>query len=235
MKTNAKSDEKPSSKKKIIVAVIIICFAFFGSFLIYFIMCVALNTTNPMVVVISWSMDDTIKKGDLLFLKGVDDKSTLKNGTSANMEGDIIVFDARGLWVRAPEEPIVHRIVDMWYNSSGWWFWTQGDNRATNPDHDDAPIPENRILGVVVGGIPYIGWIKIWLTESGMLIPLLVILSCLLIISIIWDIIQDEEEESEKKKKDKFKKVKKSLEDSEIKKPSQKIKEAKSEDDDFDF
>lgn len=235
MKTTSKSDEKPSSKKKIIVAVIIISFAFFGSFLIYFIMCLSLNTQNPMVVVISGSMDPTIKKGDLLFLKGVDDKSTLRNGTAAEMDGDIIVFDARGLWPLAPAEPIVHRIVDMWYNSSGWWFWTQGDNRVTNPDHDDAPIPESRILGVVVGGIPYIGWIKIALTESGMLIPLLVILSVLLVISIIWDIIKDEEEDSEEKEKEKIKKAKKSSEDSEKKKSAKKIEDETSKSDDFDF
>ncbi|MHA2287180.1 MAG: hypothetical protein ACXABG_00210, partial [Promethearchaeota archaeon] len=47
-------------------------------------------------------------------------------------------------------------------------------------------------------GIPYIGWVKIFLTESGMLIPLLVIVSALLIISIVRDVIKGEHKEEEK-------------------------------------
>ena len=109
---------KKESRKKIIIAVIIIGFAFFGSFLIYFILQVALNTQSPMVVVISPSMEPNIHKGDLLFLRGVEDPADLKNGTIEEKNGDVIVFDARGLWDGAPEEPIVHRIVDKWYNDT---------------------------------------------------------------------------------------------------------------------
>jgi len=65
------------------------------------------------------------------------------------------------------------------------------------------PVPENRILGVVVGRIPYIGWVKILLTDSGLLIPLLVIVSALLIISIIWDLFKKDEDSKDKKKGDK--------------------------------
>ncbi|GAH84377.1 unnamed protein product, partial [marine sediment metagenome] len=49
-----------------------------------------------------------------------------------------------------------------------------------------------------IGGIPYIGWVKIFLTESGLLIPLLVIISALLVISIIRDILQGEDEDKKK-------------------------------------
>ena len=185
-----------TSKRKIIIAVVLIVLAFSGSFLLYFILQIALNTNTPMVVVVSGSMEPNLLKGDLLFLKGKD-PATIKNGTIEGKEGDIIVFDARNLWSHAPNDPIVHRVVDKIYNNE-WFFLTKGD---ANPSPDDAWVPEGNILGVVCGRIPYIGWVKIVLTDSGLLIPLLVIVSALLIISIIWDIVKKEDVEAKGKKK----------------------------------
>ncbi|NVM34925.1 MAG: signal peptidase I [Candidatus Lokiarchaeota archaeon] len=192
-----KKKEK-SSKKKIIIAIVLIIFLFSGSFLIYFIMQISLNTNTPMVVVVSGSMEPNLLKGDLLFLKGRD-PATIKSGTIEGKEGDIIVFDARNLpgWIHPPSDPIVHRVIDKIYDN-GWLFLTKGD---ANPTPDDGWVPESRILGVVCGRIPYVGWVKILLTDSGLLIPLLVIVSTLLIISIIWDIVKKEDVEVEGKKK----------------------------------
>ncbi len=184
-----KKDSSPT--RKIITAIFLIIFAFSGSFLIYYVMQVSLNTDTPMVVVISRSMEPTVLKGDLLFLKGTD-PATIKNGTVEGKEGDIIVFDARGLpgWMAPPSEPIVHRVIAKMYDG-GWFFLTKGD---ANPAHDLSWVPESRVVGVVVGRIPYIGWVKILLTDSGLLIPLLILVSSLLIISIIWDIIKGDGE-----------------------------------------
>ncbi|MFX1452168.1 MAG: signal peptidase I [Promethearchaeota archaeon] len=188
--------EQSSSKRKVIIAVILIVVAFSGSFLFYYILQITLNTQTPMVVVVSGSMEPTLLKGDLLFLQGKD-PSQIKMGTIADKQGDIIVFDARGLpgWINPPNDPIVHRVVDKWYDG-GWFYRTKGD---ANPIIDDAPVPESRILGVVVGRIPYIGWVKIMLTDSGLLIPLLVVVSALLIISIIWDILKKDDNQKNKK------------------------------------
>ena len=125
---------------------------------------------------------------------------SIKNGTAEGKEGDIIVFNALGLpgWIHAPSEPIVHRVIDKMYNN-GWFFLTKGD---ANPTPDNGWVPETRIIGVVVGRIPYIGWVKILLTDSGLLIPLLVIVSALLIISIVWDIIKGDDEKGKNKSKD---------------------------------
>ncbi|MFX1501394.1 MAG: signal peptidase I, partial [Promethearchaeota archaeon] len=121
------------AKRKIIIAVVLIFFAFSGSFLIYFIMQITLNTSNPMVVVVSGSMEPNLLKGDLLFLKGKD-PATIKSGTIEGKEGDIIVFDARNLpgWIKPPNDPIVHRVIDK-YNDSGLFFRTKGD---ANPSPD---------------------------------------------------------------------------------------------------
>ncbi|MHA1988180.1 MAG: signal peptidase I [Promethearchaeota archaeon] len=193
IKAPIKKEKKHSTKRKIIVTVILLTTAFSGAFLIYFIMQLALNTNNPMVVVVSGSMEPNLHKGDLLFLRGIDAEN-IRNGTIEGKEGDIIVFDAQGLpgWFHAPPEPIVHRVVDKKYDN-GWFFLTKGD---ANHDADPVWVPETRIFGVVVGRIPYIGWVKIILTDSGLLIPLLVIVSFLLVISVVWDIVKKDKDET---------------------------------------
>ncbi len=194
MKNTEEKVKKPIPHKKIIIAVVMIVIAFFGSFLVYFVLQISLNTESPIVVVISESMEPTIHKGDLLFVMGIDAEK-IKNGTAEEQDGDVIVFDARGLWFDAPQEPIVHRVIGKYIDEDVWYFITQGD---ANSSPDGAPIPESRVIGVVVGGIPYIGWVKIFLTESGLLIPLLVIISALLIISIVSDILKGDDEDQDK-------------------------------------
>jgi signal peptidase len=190
--TEKKKVKKPIPHKKIIIAVVLICVAFSGSFLVFFILQVSFNTESPIVVVISGSMEPNIHKGDLLFVMGTDAEK-IKSGTAEDKTGDVIVFDA--YWTGAPQEPIVHRVVGKYKINDTWYFETKGDANYS-PDPED--IREDNVIGVVVGRIPYIGWIKIFLTESGLLIPLLVVISALLIISIVRDIIKGEDEEEDK-------------------------------------
>ena len=194
MKNNNEKVKKPIPHKKVIIAVVMILTAFFGSYLVFFILQVSFNTESPIVIVISGSMEPNIHKGDLLFVAGIDAED-IKNGTAEDKNGDVIVFDARGLWSGAPQEPIVHRVVDKYLVGDTWYFRTKED---ANPAWDAAPVPESAIIGVVIGGIPYIGWVKIFLTESGLLIPLLVIVSVLLVVSIVRDVIKGEHKEEEK-------------------------------------
>ncbi len=193
-KTPSEDNKKPLMKKKVIIAVLLISFAFFGSFIIYFVLQVSLNTQTPIVVVVSGSMTPAINKGDILFVQGRD-PSLILNGSAVEKDGDVIVFNAYGLWSSAPSDPIVHRVIDKWYDNGSWYFRTKGD---ANSLPDPVSIREDYVIGVVVGGIPFIGWIKIFLTESGLLIPLLVIISTLLIISIIRDFIKEDEKKSDK-------------------------------------
>ncbi|MFX1236231.1 MAG: signal peptidase I [Promethearchaeota archaeon] len=185
-KRNKDGDPKSSSKRKIIITIVLIIFAISGSFITYFILQLVLNTSTPVVVVVSGSMEPTISKGDLLFVQGVDGDD-IENGT-------IIVFWAQ--WSSSPADPVVHRVINK-YNSSGiWYFITKGD---ANLYPDPAPVSEHDVLGVVVGRIPYIGWIKIFLTDSYLLIPLIVIIIFLLIISIGWDLVKENREKAHKK------------------------------------
>jgi len=195
-KKTTKEKLKSLPKKKIIIAVVMISIAFFGSFFVYFILQISLNTETPVVVVVSGSMTPHINKGDLLFVQGRSPED-IRNGSAIEQDGDVIVFNAWGLsgWPSAPRDPIVHRVIGKWLDGDTWYFQTKGD---ANPLQDPVPIPQNRVLGVVIGGIPYIGWVKIVLTDSGLIIPLLVIVSALLIITIIWDIIKEDKEKKAK-------------------------------------
>ena len=191
MKNTTEKEKKSVSRKKIIIAVVMISIAFFGSFLVYFILQVSFNTETPIVVVVSGSMEPQIHKGDLLFVMGIDAED-IKNGTAEDKDGDIIVFNAQ--WPSAPIEPIVHRVINKYLVGDKWYFETQGD---ANLIPDQAPTSEDNIIGVVVGGIPYIGWVKIFLTDSGLLIPLLIVISALLIISIVRDIYKGDDDDDD--------------------------------------
>jgi signal peptidase len=187
------NEKKPQPKKKLILYVLLIGIAIASPFLIYWILQLSLNTNSPMVVVVSGSMEPTLSKGDLLFLYGKEPVD-IKNGTAEDKNGDIIVFDAVGLWPSAPNEPIVHRVIDKRIVGDTWEFRTKGD---ANTSPDPVWISEERILGVVCGMIPFIGWIKILFTESGLLIPLIVIVLFVLIISLIWDFMKEETQKKE--------------------------------------
>lgn len=223
MKKTQKENRDPIPKKKVAISIFLIGFAFFGSYLIYFILQIALNTSTPMVVVVSDSMAPNINKGDLLFLQGVDPEDI--------EVGDVIVYDAHGLWVGAPEDPIVHRVIDIIEEDDKLYFITKGD---ANDNKDKEPVPGNRVLGKVVGRIPYVGWVKIILTDYGLLFPVIIILSVPLVVSILWDLIKGESEEEEKKElRVEELEVKEMLEE-----PIKRIDKVKTEDrkdDDFDF
>ena len=215
--------KEPISKKKVIISLLLIFFAFFGSFIIFVILQFALNTETPMVVVISNSMSPNINKGDLLFVQGRDPEDI--------EEGDIIVFDAHDLWDDAPEEPIVHRVVDIDKHDGKFYFDTKGD---ANNDRDEEPIPGHRVKGVVCGRVPYIGWIKIVIADYGLFIPILIILAVPLIVSIIWDLLKEEEEE-EKEKIEKAEEIDNEIKMEEERKRLEKIEIKDDRKDDFDF
>jgi len=82
--------------------------------------------------------------------------------------GDIIVFHKPGSW----SELIVHRAVDKYETGDGYYFVTKGDN---NGSKDPYPVPEQNLVGKVIGRIPWIGYIRIALGTNTSLILLVVI------------------------------------------------------------
>lgn len=188
--------------KEVVEILIFVFVLFMTTFGTFFIMRAALHTKTPMVVVISGSMEPTINIGDLLFVKGVD-PDTIEVGDHFEHTGDIIVFEAN--WSTSGE-PIVHRVVGRrLVNVSGvlkWQFQTWGDN---NDHADDYYVStrwafEDDVIGIIVGKIRYIGHVKIFLSKTGLAIPIVIILSLVLVISIVYDLTHPEKEQDKKKK-----------------------------------
>jgi len=123
-------------------------------------MAFALSTDMPIVAVESNSMVPTFYRGDILVLQGTQPQDL-------NI-GDIIVFSPRSaqtnidpLTGQSTSFPIVHRITKVNPDRS---FQTQGD---ANPGqlYFEKHIEPSQIHGKSVLIIPYLGWVKIGITE----------------------------------------------------------------------
>ncbi|MDI9619949.1 MAG: signal peptidase I [Candidatus Nezhaarchaeota archaeon] len=96
---------------------------------------VAAGTSTPISVVDGRSMEPTFYDGDIVLVVGVK-PSELK-------VGDVIVY-------RASNGLIIHRIIGVAVEGGRLFFTTKGDN---NPVPDPMPVPEDRVVGRVVGVI----------------------------------------------------------------------------------
>ncbi|MFW9923114.1 MAG: signal peptidase I [Candidatus Thorarchaeota archaeon] len=135
----------------------------------------------------------------MLIVKGVD-PSEIK-------VGDVIVFKLIN-HTDGVDIPIVHRVVRVYQNTTtgDYWFSTKGDNPDTNAAFVDWPtvqelnIHEDRVIGKIIGRIPYIGGIYKYFQESQGRIALLIVVGVLFLATIIFSFTgKDDEEKKEKK------------------------------------
>ncbi|GAB7361928.1 hypothetical protein MBLNU230_g1966t1 [Neophaeotheca triangularis] len=115
------------------------------------------DSSSPIVVVLSGSMEPAFQRGDLLFLwnRGLD--------TSV---GEVVVYNVRG-----KDIPIVHRVVRRFGGgASPLQLLTKGDNNAA----DDTELyargqkyleRSKDVIGSVVGYVPGVGYVTILLSE----------------------------------------------------------------------
>ncbi len=145
-----------------------------------------LQTTHPVVAVVSesmdhngnfdtwwsnsgkWYSDNGIKKEDFekfIFTGGFNkgDIMALKGKKPENINvGDVIVF-----W-SARQDPIIHRVVKKWQENGIYYFQTKGDNNQISiktPQLDETRISQDKIVGNAVLRIPFLGYIKIWFVD----------------------------------------------------------------------
>ena len=170
--------------KETVNAVLLVVIIIGGIYAFNFGLKIVLNTEYPIVVVSSESMVPTLNVGDLLILKGVDPKDI--------KVGDIIVF--RATWLPSSEPPVVHRVIEIENRSGTLYFYTKGDN---NRFQDPEPAPAQNVIGVVIFVIPRIGLVSLWLRQSGIFGPIVLVI---IIIILILTFGSTEEEEEEKKK-----------------------------------
>ena len=166
-----------------------------------------LHTDSPLVVVTSESMEPVyygsnrggnsldVRK-DMLVVRGVD--------PSEIEVGDVIVFNYID-HVEDEDVPIVHRVTRVYEDSNGeLWFSTKGDNYITNngfviPPHyprvDEINIHESRLVGKIVGRIPYLGGIYNYFQQGGARWILLVAVAVIFLLSIVSSMFDKDEEE----------------------------------------
>ncbi|KAK4619472.1 Signal peptidase complex catalytic subunit sec11 [Fulvia fulva] len=115
------------------------------------------NSSSPIVVVLSGSMEPAFQRGDLLFLwnRGVE-----------TQVGEVVVYNVRG-----KDIPIVHRVIRRFGGGAApLQLLTKGDNNAA----DDTELyargqnyldRSKDIVGSVIGYVPFVGYVTILLSE----------------------------------------------------------------------
>lgn len=130
-----------------------------------------LETDYPLEVVVSGSMVPTLQVGDLVIVKGGFSGEEINVG---RVGGDIIIFPRPG----NPSELIAHRAIEKHRGSNGFYFRTKGDN---NSMPDGWLIFEGEIVGKVIGRIPLLGYLFMFLqTPSGLAIAVALLLLLML-------------------------------------------------------
>ena len=180
-----------------IIIIAIIAGSVIGS---YFLIRLLWNTTTPITVVQGTSMEPTLYQGDLLFVKKPRDLGAIEVGFHSNRTGDILIY-----YSPIRKQLIVHRVVDMKLENGTWYFSTWGDN---NPSSDDNILysghwlSEDYVRGIMIGRIPWIGNIGIFLRDSGLGIFLIIIILGYLIISTVFESKSEEKDEKSENSSD---------------------------------
>lgn len=141
---------------KYIALFLVLVVAAFGSI---YVLRAALGTEYPLMVVVSESMVPTLGVGDFILVGHIDDFNTVV--AAPQPEGDILVFE------RSTDDYIVHRAIGKIMEYGVLRFVTKGDH---NPVADGQTVPEERVIGKVVGRIPILGYFPLFIkTFSGLI------------------------------------------------------------------
>ncbi len=150
-------------------------------FIVYPGLGLALQTTHPVVAVVSGSMEhnedfeEWWQNAETCYGEFNINKESFQNyimrngfnkgdimflrGTDKIDKGDIIVFRGNS------NNPIIHRVVDM----KNELYQTKGDNYETNCESygalGETKIERKNIIGKAFLRLPYLGWIKIGFTD----------------------------------------------------------------------
>ncbi|MFH1126953.1 MAG: signal peptidase I [archaeon] len=144
-------------------SIVYVLFGMFLAVIVYQGLGFALDTDDPIVVVVSCSMLPVLDRGDLLILKG-EDAGDLTPGLPPRSDvpgGDIIVYVCPSDSSGCPpgNKLIVHRLYKA--NDDGT-FTSWGDN---NPAPDAWAVKPEWIKGKVLYRVPLLGEPKLIMTE----------------------------------------------------------------------
>lgn len=172
----------------LLLIIIISVFAF------WFGLRVALATEFPLCGVASGSMIPTLQVGDLIIVQGVSNASNIEAASKdAPNPGDIIVFYNPHKGYKDPNDLIVHRAINKFYDEGEGKlkFKTQGD---ANSGPDNWNVPEDFVVGkVVFFRIPLVGFITFLMRTPA---AILVVLPPLILLVMDWIPFFKEQDES---------------------------------------
>lgn len=138
-------------------------------------------------VVLSGSMEPSIKTGSIIATTNVEDPSSLR-------EGDVITYHT----FSSRDTLITHRIVEVQESGGGLQFITKGDN---NDAIDPEPIPSSHVVAKYANfTIPLVGYaVNFSNTKTGIILLLIVPGFIILVTQVInvWRIIVHGVEEEE--------------------------------------
>ncbi len=142
-----------------------------GEYALFFGLRTAFRTEYlPFHPVSSESMVPTLKVGDLIMVTGTEPQNVKLD--------QIIVFHNP----RNHEMLIVHRVIRITQKDGEFYFETKGDNNPSTDNWNPYPgVPERLLVGVVIGTIPYVGYIILTLKEPIGMISI-VLLTALVVI-----------------------------------------------------
>lgn len=169
------------------IMLVIVLIAFFA---FWFGIRYALATEYPLLAVASPSMVPTLNVGDLIVVHGISNASEIYTHYS---NGDIIIFHTYmsggpNLRTGYPDELIVHRAINKTLIDGKLYFSTKGDNNQT-PDF--WRVPDNYIVGKVVGVVPWIGNVPLFIRTPGGLVTIVVLIIIVVLVESIYSFFKD--------------------------------------------
>ncbi len=148
-----------------------------------------LRTDYPLLAVASGSMRPTLNVGDLIVVQGGFNVSDI---VAAYETGDIIVFHNP----TNPDDLIVHRAVEECQSGDTFYLKTQGDNNSVL---DRWEIYDSDLVGKVVGNVPYLGHVPLFVhTPTGIAI-IVILLVILILLEFIIPIAKEKEKPEQPK------------------------------------
>jgi len=189
-------------KTAIMLAIVLIAF-----FSLWFGIRYALDTEYPLLAVASGSMVPTLNVGDLIIVHGISNFSTIYAAPwnrSGGRSGDIIVFhtylqggpNLKG----GGDELIVHRVINetkTYDRSLGryvYYFSTEGDANHV-PDYWDLPngpgVPDYYVVGKVVGDVPWIGNIPLFIRTTQGLETIIVLIIIVVLAEYVYSSVKE--------------------------------------------
>ena len=167
-----------------------------GVFGFWFVIRAVQRTEYPLLAVASGSMVPNLNVGDLILVQGLSDYSEINVGPPPN--GTMIVFhrpdhsSGGGFMFYVGDELIVHRARAKVYENGTWYFTTQGDANSGSAWWE-TKFPESLIVGKVVGVVPWIGNVPLFMRTTQGIIFIFFLFIVILLIEYIPEIFKKTE------------------------------------------